>query len=368
MLRVAFALIAVCVCLTVVAAQQPTKPAVTMDDIKKVWQERQDKVKTLKMTWKRTDVRPKGSMDLAVPFYHDDKIKTPQPPRDMRLTGEATLTLSKGRFRYAHRSETWSITDNAVKPFSQTAVYDGEEYRQQESHVSDPEKEQAAIQSPARAMMIEPELLELKPIFWCAHGAKGPSGFDPLADYEVTGRSVTSVGRVCVELESKSRTSGTLNRLLLISGSYLPQSLSVMRNGKLRCQLDIEYGLIGSNLVPDRWRYTSKDSAGHTEGSLEATVTACEIGGPVGDETFRLSYRAGSVVVDLRDKTERLAVVLPDGTISESVERRSVGSREELIAATKPRVSRWWWLAGAVFCVIAAVAVYLIRRRRVRPA
>jgi len=121
MLRATFALAIVCVCLTVVAAQPP-KPAVTMDDIKKAWQERQDKVKTLKMSWKRVVVKPKGSLDFVIPRLRLPNVTAPQPPRDVRLLGEADFVLSEDRFRFDTRRQTWWMASQSPKPYRHSAI------------------------------------------------------------------------------------------------------------------------------------------------------------------------------------------------------------------------------------------------------
>lgn len=346
---------------TATVAQAP--PAMTMSDIQQVWQGRQDKIKTLKMRWNQVRVAAKGSMDSVLPRYQDKGIQAPQPPRDVRQIGESDFTLAEDdRFRSNAQRETWLVGSQSLKRLHETSLFDGKDYLRSRGSLREEEKDQASIQPHSR-MLIDVELLELKPIWWYARGAKNPLGKEVLGVYELSGRTVPLRGSACLELTAKTRQGDIEKRLLLSPTDCLPTRYVVTRSGKVMTQLDIEYGKLGGDeLVPVKWRYVSNDGAGNMLESLEVTVTACEIGGPIADDTFRLPARPGSLVVDTRSGSERLALVQPDGSVSESVDRHSVNSHEELVQAIDTR-ARWWWLAGAVACVTAAVVVFLVARR-----
>lgn len=368
MLRTTFALVALCLGLSLVAAQPPaTAPAVTMDDIKKAWQERQDKVKTLKMSWKRVVVKPKGSLDFLIPRFDVPGVTAPQPPRDIQLIGEADLVLAENhRFRYDCRRETWWMASQSAKPFRHSAIFNGKDYLHSDSSVADPTKEQSAVQSASQAV-VSLESLELYPIWWWACGAKGVTGQEPLAAYDTDGRTVLHKGVSCMLLEAKSRTTGSSERLTLTANGYLPVSFVSSRQGKPVTQLDIEYDTKNSTFaMPSKWRYVTRFVSGVTNESFEATVTACEVGVAVAESHFQLKPPPGTVVVDTRQRPESVALVLPDGNTSDAVDRRTVKTYEELVAIAQPRAVRWPWIVAAVSGVGAGVAGYALMSRRRR--
>lgn len=170
-----------------------------------------------------------------------------------------------------------------------------------------------------------------------------------------------------MELEAKSRSADSTRRLTLTADKYLPlRYVSVVR-GQIATQLDIEFGMTGSELMPNKWRYVTLSRAGGTRESFEANVTHCDIGATVALSQFQLQLTPGTVVVDTRHSGgEEVAVVLQDGTMSSGVKRGKVKNYEELVDAVKPRPSWQLWVLALVLGAMACIGSYVLMARRRR--
>jgi len=167
MLRATFALVALCVGLSFVAAQQP-KPAVTMDDIKKAWQDRQDKVKTLKVSWKQELSYPRGSLTLFLKGAGFN-ASGPQPPKDLFINGDSSLAIVGDTYRWDVDRKSWNGEKTRLDPFAYTIIFDGKQHMQHFREINGKSYQTLAV-SKASHLGPATKSVELFPVLWFARG------------------------------------------------------------------------------------------------------------------------------------------------------------------------------------------------------
>ena len=240
MLRIHSTFIAACLVSSFANAQKPavSRPSPTIEEIKKVWHERQEKVKTLKMSWKRETTQPHGSMDRLIKLHHDSSIQSPQPPRDVRLEGEGKFFLSEDRFRFDSRGDQWDLPSQSPRLWIHTALFDGKDYRSKLTNGDTPPVEQGAVQSIGSAH--ELQVMELKPIWMCTRGESKLRRTHMLDEFDLSGRTISNLGQQCIELVSQKMSSETPDVLLLAADNYRPLRYTRSRKGRTVTQLDIQ--------------------------------------------------------------------------------------------------------------------------------
>jgi len=359
MLRAAFALIALCVSLSLVAAQPPT-PAVTMDDIKKAWQERQDKVKTLKMSWTRELAMPKGALDSLI--GRRDAVKPPQPPRDMRFGGRADFSLRDGSYRLATKYETWSLKKAAATTFDLIYTYDGEKHYEYYPDPS-PGTPSTASRSPKTEVRPEQVAVEYYPVWWIFRGTDPKLGRAILETYECTNRSVMIGGHECAEVRHRAVASDAVTSIYLDAArGFLPVRYTHRIQNRLAVVLEIDYSPTG---LPSSWRYTLQPEPKQMSESCRCIVTSCDANTAVSAEELGPGLAPGTLLIDRMERAEKRTVIQPDGgegTLLPDDPRRTY---EEIAKAAKPASNRLTVLlviAGGICCFIAIIL--LLRSRR----
>ena len=375
MLRATFALVALCLGLSLVAAQQPAPaPAVTMDDIKKAWQERQDKVKTLKMSWTQKITHPKGSLTARAAATSGPAPSGPQPPKDLLLEGQCNFILSEdGKYSLEIRKANWSIKMQDVSPFHTRTMFDGRDHHVEFLAADRLDHNVVVSTQPQKVKVaVEFRTISTYPIFWTFRGADDKFSAHSLDDYELSGRFVVLGGRRCCELVQKSRSASSSQVLLLdTERGYAPLSLTVTTEKTVTLHLGIEYTFsqdVGLWL-PSAWKSSTHTHSGALRESVAVTVTECVPNAGVRPTEFQPSLPPGTHLLDQRNADARVqTVVKDDGTIGRFLPLPASVSYDEL--REHANSGRSWYHAvlylSLLLLVLSLSFALVTRRQRMR--
>ena len=359
MLRATVALVVLGLGLSLVAAQPPAPaPAVTMDDIKKAWQERQDKVKTLKMSWTQRVTHPKGSLTDALSAAVGKKFTEPQPPRDLLLEGTCQFHLTDdGKYSLETKCESWSHLKQAPRPYHTRLFFDGRHHFS-EQLPTEPGSNPTLVASKPKQVSGELRTIGTYPIFWLFRGVDESFTERMLDQFEITGRYVTRLGRACLELVETSRIEGQTRSLYLDRGrGWLPVSLVVRTGAAPTLQLDIEYQPEPvTGWYPASWSYSANRPNGQLRESVRFAVTECRINDAVAAPAFVPALAPGTHLIDFREGDEGTqTVVKEDGSLGRTLPLRSQLTYDEVKAeSAKPDAV---WRAVAIWACVAALVV-----------
>ncbi len=369
MLRTTFALVALCLGLSLVAAQQPAPaPAVTMGDIKKAWQERQDKVKTLKMSWATELVRPKGSIigvDRSNEFIH--------APRDLTLKGETTLVVEGNKYALHDKRQAWSPVSAGIEDSEFRTVFDGHrriDLTKPGSHFGT-----AHIIEPAKAADNNFKTVSLYPVWWTFRGASDLETDQLLDRLELSDRITTLNGIRCRELTQLDRSSRSMTKIYVDEQrGFLPIRYDVVHDNMVVVLLTISHiSDPACGWRPSSWYSVLNTNKGKLRESLKCRVSSCNVNSTLSDADLTANLESGTLVVDHTDSATKMSVVRPDGTDGVQLPNSANLTRDDLIRANESPPfyqSRILLVSVMAACgaFLAGSMLWKMRQRRLKAA
>lgn len=351
---------ALCLGLGLAVAQQPARaPAVTMEDIKKAWQDRQDKVKTLKMKWELQILHPKGS---AIGLKSDQS--TVYAERDLTLTGESNFYLWDEKYHLKAKRQAWSVEKSERREYEFRKMFDG----QRHLHYVHPVGELGGAHwDKMNNVTDNSDAVPLLPLWWMFRGTSNRKSSRILDELEPTGRSVRVNGLTCVETGSRSRTARTETRLYLDGNrGFVPVRYEVLGGTTVLAQLHLEYVAEPEcGWRPASWHYTLNTSTGVVRESQRCKVTVCEVNPRFTGEEFAADLPPGAVVTDHTPGEPRLSVVRPDGSAGTELPLSARPTREMLVAVNDRPLFPFRTVAGLLALAWSVgIVVWLVRRSR----
>jgi hypothetical protein len=156
--------------------------------------------------------------------------------------------------------------------------------------------------------------IELKPLMLACRGPKGLQGWNTIP-WVLTDAQAKLDGRKVLVIQVNDRTRA---RKVWIDAErdFLPlrYSLADSRAGASNIDMKIEYIRSADEWTPNNWTMrTSKN--GELCQSIDATVTKCEINEAIPLENFQIDFPRGTVVIDMRNNSERYEVGLEGAKI-----------------------------------------------------
>ena len=345
MLRAAFALIALCVSLLLVASQPPT-PAVTMDDIKKAWQDREKQLDVVTIRWAEQVTKVKGSLNSIQATLKDQETTNNYPSKDTIYQLDCELALSGSLYRFNQSGPAWSIVNKAFRPMVVADSDDGTKHTTCES-TSTNQTYGTAYLHPTKYDSLYQRLTSTTFLFAHLRGGDGTRGGYKLDQYELSGHTLMIRTNRCIELVRKSRSRNLTQSLYLDSanGFRILQSTKRGDDGIL-ATFEVTYD-VANPTHPTGWSFVGRGSGGQQ--SVSAKVTGIDFRGP----SFDSDFPPGTRVIDGRTANPKEFVVRDDGLEAGSV-GANVGTTYDQLKALPPKSS------SAIRMVVAGIALVLL--------
>jgi hypothetical protein len=342
------------------ACAQAPAGEITMEMIRKKWQERQDKVKSLKCEIDAKEIIHKGSGNALLAFLKSaDEIREPSPKNDVTVTGNKKLSLGVGgEMRYECHVPIWDATANTLVPLVRIDTHDGKEHRAVNNR-SSLQSNYATGDIATRERSQSSSLLGLYPVLHFCRACEKKYVYAS-EHFELGRRSLTVLNRPVVELVRESKPTKQLEALFLdAERDYILVRRTLDVAGKRAIQLDVQYEKNPQHgWIPARWEYIFKSGQENLPvHSGTATVVNWELESVVDSSEFSLRFPPGTLVTDASGTKEVRFVVQPDGSAGKRIPSTSMTSYEELNKADGVNIfghPATPYLLGLLFLVIAA--------------
>lgn len=348
---------------------QQAKP--TIEQILRVWKERQDKVSTARFELECEETLHKGSTSLLTA---DRRKKIglppetePNPPRDYLVKGTSGLSLDGPKLRYSYEQPQWDPIGKQLYQQSYLDVFDGKLYKFLEKpssgQVDHPE---AAIRKVERS---ESALkYPMLPLIYAVRGNHSQF-FQKLGNFQVSGQSANIDGRSCVEL---IQSSGHRNKREVFyldqERNYVVVRQLILSGDMPMWQLNINYrpdSEIG--WIPQSWEYVIRIGKGDIINSGRYKVAHYNINPPLDANEFDISFPPGTCVHDESSGHYVKYVIREDGDRGRAVPANLNPTYESLQKAgarINRRVMPRIW--ASIFVLALGGLIWLWSRRRKR--
>jgi hypothetical protein len=356
--------LAVAVSLAAAPGLRAQQRSVTVEDIAKIWEERQAKYKNVRIAWTSEYLFPKGSSSRVMPpgtFPDGAEL----PPTDHTFSAENVLIIEGDKYRYECRGyENWLISLKAYATNDSTTVFDGKtkttktEFRGQHKQGSIQEEKRP---SDMQNSLFYPPMMAFRPVHPLFRS------FD-LQDFRLASQPTTVSGQSRLEAAKRVPAEKLVYSVWLDpTRDYLPVQFRTVKDGKLSKDIAIDYTRdADQGWLPQSWRVEAYGQ-GILFNSSRSRMTECVINERLARGTFALEFEARTYVMDDRSRrayavTDDLSKVdVPRGISKESL-LELFESRRADRAVRSPR--RWPWIVGAALSIgIAAVVVSILVRR-----
>lgn len=355
------------------AAGQPPNASTDIQAAKAAWQRRHDRVHSLRATFtEESTVHRESYLVGANRALAQARAKLGAaaeaiPDADYLIAFASIVTI-KGDdyFKYSYTGKRWSPHTRQFEPIEYYAISNPEDRiffdrrpdsdRPPSVSVSD-----SRLSSDEGALTLGPLMLAVR---------SGSPSRRKLADYTVTGQTVTVEGRACVELLRGSRAEGNEDYLYLDPGrDWVVRRIDGYSDGKLTKRISAEYTADPvAGWLPSAWSYVIRSAEGKALESGKVTVHQYEINTDIPDDEFRPKYPPGTFVVRDTKGKGTVSVVKSDGSPGVGVSLAQRPSYDHLVQANRAERRQRIWLLAIVGAVMAVTAIVVVRWRRKRAA
>ena len=289
-------------CWLCLAALTPAAPPETADEVVKLARARQEKVKTLDVKLKQTEILPPGS------FNKGNKAFPPVPKERTVFTSECRLLLSGKQIRFEGNS-THTGVDRTLEQRRAVVVFDGAVTTALcPSGVQRDGSPFATVRKEDRLSGSVP--WEAWPVLMTCRGAEPALAYVDFRQYKPSDVVAPVDGVTCRRFDRE--WPGPSTERLWIDESGLIRQKQTLAKGKVGTQFDVRYERrYGFDAFPASWRRVGPLPLG--VGDTETTVEVVEaaVNQPIADSAFNLRFPPGCQVYDDVNHTEY--VVPADG-------------------------------------------------------
>ncbi|WP_339910974.1 hypothetical protein [Symmachiella dynata] len=329
----------------------PASGALTHEKILKVWEEREQRVKSARFEW--TEIRLITD-DLLMPGESRVEPDVPQ------YSVKSSLSLKENQIRHTFRKEIWQV-DAPRGENSFVSVSNGETAKVYlpPGYVTEYPRGHASQQVGSD----EVNSTYLKPFLWCYRPSMSSVLVAPLEKFDITQERAAYQDRDCVVLRYQPTPTTKFELWLDPSRDFVIVRQQFIRDGLVANQLDVEYLPVDETRVwlPQEWRFAMLDKKGKSLLSMNGTLTRAEINPTLPDADFEFEFPPGTWVHE--DKAHE-HIVMADGK-QRAVALGERGLPYESLLSGTGRVSKSRWkrvLVQINLSVVVFVCVGLVLR------
>ncbi|HEV3258763.1 MAG TPA: hypothetical protein VG013_17970 [Gemmataceae bacterium] len=346
---------------------QDAKP--TIDAILKVWQTRQERVRTARFELNCEETIHKGRVSFMEGARQGGTGLQPQtgpnPPRDYLVNGTSSIRLDGSRMRYSYDHQQWDPIDKKLYPEHYIDVFDGRMFKFLRNPASAQKLYPLAAVRTAKASESSPKLA-IRPLILTFRG-NHPQFFRDLGEYRVTGQSITVATRPCLQLVRAS--AGAEQRDLLYldqERDYVVVREMILVHEAPNWQSDVTYASDAAvGWVPRSWEYivrVGKDGRVYQSG--RRTIARYDINPQLDDNDFDIPFPPTTRVVDTSSGEGIQYVVRENGEKGRGILTANNPTYEDL-QKPAPRFNRGVLMAvWTAILVLALGGCMWVRRRR----
>jgi hypothetical protein len=313
---------------------------------------RQDRVKTLTVEYKRTEVTSRGAISAAWPHV---KAKGPVPANETTLESVSRLLIAGDKFRYEENHPAFALPSGAINRRSMVFVFDDTLGK-------------ALLPCGARgdgnpvgviergAADFKVKVIHLMPLTITFRGLSPQFSSFVVSDMKPTGVTLPIEGVKCAEYTITYSPNRVERFWLDPSKDYV-----VKRHQRALDQTDITYRRHDTwGWIPTSWKRVEYSSAKTVATSMTINVLDIRINEPQADEQFELQFPPGCYVEDHRNNKPYR--VQEDGRM-----REVSWSGEELSTTVDQPGLAWyqrhqWLLISAGALAVVFSGMFLVRR------
>jgi hypothetical protein len=313
----------------------------TKETIVKVWQARQDRLKSAHFKWKEKTTQTKGCISETWKLLQrDGPVTDVVPPQDTTFTSTCSVSFDGNKLRYACDHFIWSKKTKAYEPQSYLAVFNGETCKVLRSY--GPNHESTWPQGTIRAEKkhVDANVHLLQPVIMTCRGmTSGMRGCD-LNEFALTGRKVIINSHLCWELQYRL-PSAHLEVQLYVDPErdFVILRYLTLVKGIVKRKIDVRFETTPQKeWLPKEWTIISNVPNGTLEESFQSSVTYYEVNPVVSPNEFELEFPPGTLVHDSKNKQDW--IVKSDGAGRRLIPRDEMGIPYQQLLATEPGNAR----------------------------
>jgi hypothetical protein len=307
-------------------------PSPTIEQVQRAWQERQDRFKTVHISWESDSLRVAGSISRAA--AKNPREGKNEPLSDHKHTATNSIFLRGDSYRHDTQGiASWIPHLERFLLKDQMLIFDGSTTREK-AKFEDRSYSQAFVQSEGRPK--ETQLIDLYPVllsFRPLHKQLRPVVLD---EFSLTRGAHSFHGHSCVELMKRIPGQKFIMRLWIDPRSdFVVRHAQIEVGGLLWVDLDISYAEVPQlGWTVSAWAQSSYDDRGRLALSSKCRVTEQHFNVELPDNTFSEGFDPRTYVVDLA--AEEHYIVKEDGSKRPVARSEYSKNFEELITSEPP--------------------------------
>lgn len=365
------------------------KQKYTIEDVRKAWQARQDRVTSGRFFWKEEQTDGRGiysyflrDKNLEAGQMYRKQLGLPEPPLETVLPARDTTNTVAHELWFTDAKMHWSRRGNhafcgirlTYVPLHYTGVFDGKLAKTlatQESPI-DPWP-QGAIQ--VRARPIDAGVISTIPVMMAFRPFSPVLRVYDIQEMRLTGQRDLVDGRPCLHLVTKKGPQTFQNYWVDPAREFVLTRVLEMHEGKVLLKADLRYKPHPvAGWVPDAWDLVSYNNKGSLNKSQRGIVTECDLNADVPASQFDIDFPEGTMVYD--ERTRKSHVVQKGGRKRVILRAEQDVPYETLMTTdTGEPIGRvkWWhrpavWASGVLGGVALGLGGLWWRKRRQTPA
>ncbi len=341
----------------------------SVDDVRRAWAARQERVPTLRLVWETREFTPKGGLERGQ-MRGKTVVRPPNPPMDRDVKYSRSLLVDRGRMRFIERGDYWDDEDKCYAPTQYTNVWDGKEGRGLDQLLDKSDHWSGRIVSRTAEVLLETSLVPqvamwpLDPILSAVK----------IEDYQATDHRAEIDGESCILLR-KVAGHEYLNELWVDPArDYLIVRMNTCEGSFVRERIEIKYQRDAEHgYYPAEWREVLMNSPERLCTTRESKASEHTFTPELEPSDFQLEFPADTMVTDKRGSEYTRYLVLPDGNkrlvLEEEWEAfvpRKTLMETEPGEPLRPQASRWPWMLLFSVVPVAVILLAVLRRRFAR--
>ena len=345
----------------------------TLDQILRAWKIRQDKATTAAFELTSENTIHKGSVTLMANASGLGP-KTPagaalDPPEDYTVKGTIRISLSGSKMRFSDERPVWDSANKRLYDQHHIDTFDGQLSKVFRNPMSG--KDDYPFGRVAKAKKSDSaNQFPLAPLIWTIRGAH-PQFYDALGQLEVTGRTTTVAGRLCLEVVTRSTSSSSQREVF-----YLDQERDFVVVRNVTIVADLPTWQVDATYVPDpklgwvpqSWEYIIR-VAKQVQESGRRTIAKYEIGPALEGDEFDIRFPPKTLVMDT-SSGQNVQYVIKENEEKGRIILSEKGPTYEELSKSDRGVSRYVVIGGlaVLFSLLIGGWIRFRRRRKQRVA